>query len=94
MPIREKSLAEPLPLQGRIAVVTGVSRRVGIGFAVASRLAALGADLFVHSFAPFDADQPWGADPEGVGTLLAHLRSLGVRVEHLDANFVDPNAPG
>lgn len=45
------------PLRGRVAVVTGVSRRVGIGFAVAARLAALGADLFVHSFSPFDADQ-------------------------------------
>jgi len=70
-----------LPLQGRAAVVTGVSRRVGIGFAVASRLAALGADLFVHSFAPFDAAQPWGADAEGVAPLLADLRNAGARVD-------------
>ncbi|MFC4613787.1 SDR family oxidoreductase [Cellulomonas algicola] len=49
-------------LQGRVAVVTGVSRRRGIGFAVASRLARMGASLFVHHWSPHDAVQPWGAD--------------------------------
>ena len=92
--IKEPMDAGALPLLGRVAVVTGVSRRVGIGYAVASRLAALGADLFVHSFAPFDADQPWGADPEGVGPLLADLRNMGVQVEHSDADFADTGAPG
>jgi len=81
------------PLRGRAALVTGVSRRIGIGFAVASRLAALGADLCVHSFAPFDAQQPWGADPEGIPPLLADLRRHGGRVEHQMADFADPEAP-
>ena len=31
---------DPLPLLGRVAVVTGVSRRAGIGYAIARRLAA------------------------------------------------------
>jgi len=35
-------------LKGRIALITGVSRRKGIGFAIAQRLAMLGADLFIH----------------------------------------------
>jgi 3-oxoacyl-[acyl-carrier protein] reductase len=56
---------DPLPLRGRVAVVTGVSRRAGIGYAIARRLAALGASLFLHQFAPHDRDQPWGADPGG-----------------------------
>ena len=71
----------------------GVSRRVGIGFAVASRLAALGADLLIHGFAPFDADQPWGADPEGIGPLALDLRSAGARVESIEADFSDAAAP-
>ncbi len=50
------------PLAGRVAVVTGVSRRQGIGFAIASRLAAMGADLFLQHYVPHDAEQPWGAD--------------------------------
>ena len=40
------------PLRGRVAVVTGVSRRQGIGYAIALRLAAAGADLFItHRYA-------------------------------------------
>ena len=34
-------------LKGRVALVTGVSRRQGIGFAIAQRLAMLGADVFM-----------------------------------------------
>ena len=50
------------PHAGRTALVTGVSRRRGIGFAVATRLAELGADVVVHHFRAHDLDQPWGAD--------------------------------
>ena len=61
------------PLAGRVAIVTGVSRRVGIGLAVARRLAALGADLLVASWTAHDRDQPWGADPGGMEAVLAEL---------------------
>jgi 3-oxoacyl-[acyl-carrier protein] reductase len=90
------------PLAGRVAMVTGVSRRVGIGMAVARRLAGLGADLFVTSWTAHDREQPWGADPGGTEAVLAELRpgptasgDLAVgRVEHLEADFLDPEAPG
>lgn len=82
------------PLGGRVALVTGVSRRAGIGFAIATRLAELGADLFLHSWTLFDAAMPWGADPGGVEALLAALRATGRRVEHREADFRDPAAPG
>lgn len=51
-----------LPLRGRTAPVTGVSRRRGIGCAGAAHLARLGADVFIHHYAPHDDDQPWGGD--------------------------------
>ena len=81
------------PLMGRVALITGVSRRIGIGFAIAERLALFGADLFLHSYAPFDAEQSYGGDPQGVLALLEALRSQGGRVEHLGANFLDADAP-
>lgn len=62
-----------LPLRGRVALVTGVSRRAGIGYAIARRLAGLGASLFVHHYVPHDRDQPWGADPDGPAVLAAEL---------------------
>jgi 3-oxoacyl-[acyl-carrier protein] reductase len=79
------------PLAGRVAVVTGVSRRIGIGLAVARRLADLGADLFVTSWTAHDQEQPWGADPGGMEAVLAELKAR--RVEHLEVDFLDPEAP-
>ena len=82
------------PLAGRVAVVTGVSRRIGIGLAVARRLADLGADLFVTSWTAHDQEQPWGADPGGMEAVLAELRAgRATRVELLEADFLDPEAP-
>ncbi len=57
---------------GRTAVVTGVSRRRGIGFAVASRLASMGASLAVHHHLPHDVAE-YGASDD-LGALLAELR--------------------
>ncbi|MGO4784480.1 SDR family oxidoreductase [Cryobacterium sp. W22_MBD10_FK3] len=49
-------------LHGQTALVTGVSRRKGIGYAVALCLAELGASVFVQHYAPHDHAQPWGGD--------------------------------
>ncbi|MFC5928456.1 SDR family oxidoreductase [Cryobacterium melibiosiphilum] len=72
-----------LPLLGKTALVTGVSRRAGIGFAVAVRLAELGADVFIHHFAPHDVEQPWGGDD------LAEVRAGIRRALHEGARLGD-----
>jgi 3-oxoacyl-[acyl-carrier protein] reductase len=81
------------PLAGRVALITGVSRRIGIGFAIASRLAQRGANLAIQSWSPFDADQSWGADSGGSDAILKELRAHGTHVEHVAADFLDPDAP-
>jgi 3-oxoacyl-[acyl-carrier protein] reductase len=81
------------PLEGRVAIVTGCSRRAGIGYAIANRLGSMGADLFIHSYSAYDAAQPWGADPAGVPALLDRLRRHGGRVEHIAADLARPDAP-
>lgn len=51
------------PLAGRVALVTGVSRSIGIAIEVARRLHDLGATVHATGWAPHDAEMPWGEDP-------------------------------
>ncbi|TSD57809.1 SDR family oxidoreductase [Aeromicrobium piscarium] len=94
-PARTSELArEPLPLRGRSVVVTGVSRRAGIGYALACRLAAYGASVFCHHFSPHDDEQPWGSDD--LGPMLDGVRGHLVgdaRVADLHADLMDEGAP-
>jgi 3-oxoacyl-[acyl-carrier protein] reductase len=53
------------PLDGRVALVTGVSRAAGIGMAVARRLHDLGAIVEATGWPAHDAAMPWGEDPPG-----------------------------
>jgi hypothetical protein len=77
-------------LFGRIVVVTGVSRRAGIGFAIAQRQLADGASVVVHSWSAHDAAQPWGGDPGGIEAVLAALGGVGARLRHFEADLGDP----
>ncbi len=78
-----------LPLTDRVALVTGTSRRAGIGYAVVQRLLGLGAAVVAHGFSPHDTTQPPGADP-GIADAYA---GLGDRVVYLEADLADPDAP-
>ena len=77
----------------RVAVVTGVSRRAGIGFAVARRLLAEGAHVLIASWEAHDARQPWGADEGGAAALVDELGGAGSRLAHVEADLADPTAP-
>ncbi|MCW7990032.1 3-ketoacyl-ACP reductase [Streptomyces platensis subsp. clarensis] len=87
---------DPLPLLGRTALVTGASRRHGIGYAVARRLAAYGAGVYSHHHVPHDAGQPWGADPGGPDAVADGVREVavpGAVVAHGPADLARPDAP-
>ncbi|MEX3510129.1 3-ketoacyl-ACP reductase [Kocuria sp. WRN011] len=79
-----------LPLSGQTALVTGVSRRRGIGFAVARAFARLGASVFIHHYGPHDQDQPWGADDLSgvVGEVRAELTE-GAVLGEMSADLQD-----
>src|SRR4051812_19778448 len=67
---------------GQVAVVTGVSRQAGIGFAIAQRLLGDGASVFCHSWTPHDAEQRWGVDPAGITGVLNALDAVEGRLGH------------
>lgn len=87
-------MARKRSLDGRVVLITGVSRRVAIGAGIARRLVADGASVMLHSWSPHDEEQPWGGDRGGTETLVDELRTQGGTVDYLVADFADPGAPG
>ena len=83
-------MTAPGPLAGRVALVTGASRRSAIGAALVRRLIADGAAVLVHSWAPADGEL---SDPGGVEELIAELRAAGGRLAHISADLADPATP-
>ena len=71
--------------------------RAGIGYAIARRLAGLGASLVIHHYAPHDRDQPWGADPGGleavIGGVTEALADPDAAVWDQEADLSDPDSP-
>lgn len=80
-------------LQGRIAIVTGASRSIGIGAAICRKLAAEGADIFFTHWRPYDASMPWGAEADFPAVLCAELCATGIRAVHLEIDLSSPDAP-
>jgi 3-oxoacyl-[acyl-carrier protein] reductase len=82
--------------QGRVAIVTGVDRREGIGFAVAKRLLADGARVMVHSYAGAEPDagaKPDDAERSAIASLLRDLDAAPGTVATVAADLGDSDAP-
>jgi len=74
-------------------LLTGVGRRRSIGSAIAVGLAEDGWDLLLNYWAPYDTRLGYergGNDPEGVAE---ECRLRGSRVELVEADLADPEAP-
>jgi 3-oxoacyl-[acyl-carrier protein] reductase len=80
-------------LRGRVALVTGASRRRGIGAAICHALAGRGADVFFTHWVPFDRTQPVGEDPEAPAALREDLCGMGVRAEGVALDLSLPDSP-
>ncbi|MFP5224303.1 MAG: SDR family oxidoreductase [Actinomycetota bacterium] len=72
-----------------VALVTGASRRIGIGAGIARALASEGWDVATTVWKPYDAEMPWGADEPN---LVAMLRDLGAQAIEIEADLSRPDA--
>jgi 3-oxoacyl-[acyl-carrier protein] reductase len=77
------------PLAGKTALITGVTRRVGIGAAIAHALGNAGAGIFTTYYRPYHADLD-AAEPHAI---LSELRQLSIRAAGVEEDLSDPLAP-
>jgi NAD(P)-dependent dehydrogenase (short-subunit alcohol dehydrogenase family) len=88
-------MAAELPLQGRVALVTGAGRRRGIGRGIALELARAGADVAVHGLARAPDAQPAAERADGwtgVASLADELRGMGRRAVAVEGDLTDRDA--
>ena len=68
-------------LTGKVALITGATRRAGIGAAIARELVGAGAVVFVAHFRDYDRQKAWGIAPEEPESVLATLGASGAGTE-------------
>ena len=74
-------------------MVTGVSSRVGIGFAIAQHLLRDGAKVLLHWFSPSAVDRPPAAEASGMDLLAGELSGASERLQYVEADLGDADAP-
>ena len=80
-------------LTGRVALITGVTRRAGIGAAIARELGRSGARLFVTSFRAYDQRQAWGVEPHEPELVQSELASISDEVAGIEIDLSRPESP-
>ena len=85
--------AAPAGLRGRVALVTGVGRRRGIGSAVCRALAARGADVVFSHWKAYDRAAPMASDEDEPEALLEGLRATGVRAAGVEIDLSEADSP-
>lgn len=77
----------------KIALVTGASRKIGIGAAIARELANDGIDLFITYLRPYDHETGLAGESTEPQSLLADIHLLGCRAAGLEIDLSTSNAP-
>jgi 3-oxoacyl-[acyl-carrier protein] reductase len=79
-------------LEGKIALITGVGRRVGIGAAICRKLATNGCDIFFAYWRQYDQETHSGTGQNDPADIAAELKQLGVRVESMEIDLSKPDS--
>jgi 3-oxoacyl-[acyl-carrier protein] reductase len=76
-----------------VALVTGVGRTVGLGAAIALRLADDGWDVATTQWTAYDDRMPWGRNDDDPVAVAAALTARGARTMAVQADLSDVRSP-
>ncbi len=79
--------------KNKIALITGASRKVGIGAAIARQLAGDEVDVFITYFRPYDCETGLAGEQDETLQLLAELQQNACRADGLEVDLSNPQAP-
>lgn len=79
-------------LKNKIAIVTGVSRKNGIGAAICHGLAEAGYHLFFTYWTEYDKQMPWGIRENEPMEIKSNLLREGVNVSCMELDLTNPTA--
>jgi 3-oxoacyl-[acyl-carrier protein] reductase len=77
----------------RVALITGVTRRQGIGAAVALAFARVGVEVAVGYWRPYDRTMPWGVRDTEPEEIVCAVREIGVRAQGFEIDLSEPGGP-
>lgn len=76
-----------------IALVTGVSREIGIGSSIVKKLSSNGWDIAFTYWSPYDSSMEWGSNPVEIDNLKKELVSKGTKVCSIEADLSLTSTP-
>ncbi|PYZ92142.1 oxidoreductase [Salipaludibacillus keqinensis] len=76
-------------LEGKLALVTGVSRTGGIGAAICREFARNGADILFTYWTNYDDTMPWGVGQDEPSTIKQEMESFGVKCEMVELDLTE-----
>lgn len=76
-------------MEKKLALVTGASRKGGLGAAICEKLAAAGNDIVFTYWQEYDAAMPWGREEEGPREVKESIEKQGRKALAVKVNLAD-----
>src|SRR5947207_15295286 len=90
--LRKIDMNSTKPLQGKIALVTGVGRCAGIGAAICREIAKNGGDVFFTYWQQYDKETHSENSENDPAAIAAELSRFGVRVGRVEIDLSAPDS--